>query len=127
MSDHLKAQSKAFSFDADYEYAKSQADLTLLKSAALDVAKHNAKKDSERLHDICNELLNYKSIDSSVSEVSEKIAKMAVDGEETANYMFTYSKILLENNKQKKALKTAKKALEPVSYTHLTLPTTPYV
>ena len=112
MSDHLKAQSKAFSFDADYEYAKSQADLTLLKSAALDVAKHNAKKDSERLHDICNELLNYKSIDSSVSEGSEKIAKMAVDGEETANYMFTYSKILLENNKQKKALKTAKKALE---------------
>ncbi len=112
MSDHLKSQSKAFGFDADYEYAKSQANLSLLKSAALDVAKHNAKKDAERLHDICNELLNYKSIDGSVSEVSEKIAKMVVDEEETSNYMFTYSKILLENNKHKKAMKTAKKALE---------------
>jgi len=112
MSDHLKAQAKAFGFDADYEYAKSQADLSLLKSAALDVAKNNAKKDPERLHDICNELLNYRGIDSSVSEVSEKIAKMAVDEEKSANYMFTYSKILLENNKQKKAIKTANKALE---------------
>jgi len=112
MSDHLKTQAKAFGFDADYEYAKSQADLSLLKSAALDVAKNNAKKDPERLHDICNELLNYRGIDSSVSEVSEKIAKMAVDEEKSANYMFTYSKILLENNKQKKAIKTANKALE---------------
>jgi len=112
MSDHLKAQAKSFGFDADYEYAKSQADLNLLKVAALNIAKHNAKKDAERLHDICNELLQYKSIDGSVSEVSEKIAKMATDQEKSAEYMFTYSKILLENNKQKKALSTAKKALE---------------
>jgi len=112
MSHHLKSQSKAFGFDADYEYAKSQADLTLLKTAALEVAKNNAKKDAERLHDICNELLNYKGIDRSVSEVSEKIAKMAVDEEKSANYMFTYSKILLENNKQKKAMKAAQKAIE---------------
>jgi len=97
---------------ADYEYAKSQADLSMLKSAALNIAKNNAKKDAERLHDICNELLQYQSIDPSVTEVSEKIAKMAVDEDKGSSYMFTYSKILLQNNKQKKALKAAKKALE---------------
>lgn len=111
MSNHLKSQSKAFGYDADYEFAKSQANLNLLGPAALNVAKHNAKKDAERLHDICNELLQYKNIDPTVSEVSEKIAKMAIEEEEEPYYLFTYSKILLENRKHKKAIKTAKKAL----------------
>lgn len=112
MSDHLSDHSKSFGYDADYEFAKAQADLNMLGPAALNVAKHNAKENAERLHDICNELLQYKTIDPSVTGVSEKIAKMAVDEEGGATYLFTYSKILLENKKLKKALKTAKKALE---------------
>lgn len=111
MSNHLKAQSEEFGHFADYEYAKAQADIVLLNDAALSIAKNSAKEDPEKLHDLCNELLHYKSVDNSVMSSSEKIAKMAIDKSDNSEYLFTYSKILLANNKTKKALKNAKKAL----------------
>jgi len=112
MSKHLKSQAASFGYNADYEYAKARADIDLLNSAALDIAKKVAKQDPERLHDICNELLQYKSIDPLVSISSEKIAKMAAAKSDNPEYHFTYAKILSENNKSKKALKVAAKALE---------------
>jgi len=112
MSKHLKSQAASFGYNADYEYAKARADIDLLNSAALDIAKKVAKQDPERLHDICNELLQYRSIDPSVSISSEKIAKMAAAKSDNPEYHFTYAKILSENNKSKKALKVAAKALE---------------
>ncbi len=111
MSNHLKNQSEEFGHFADYEYAKAQADITLLNDAALSIAKKSAKEDPERLHDLCNELLHYQSVDESVMNSSEKIAKMAIDKSDNPQYLFTYSKILLANKKTKKALKNAKKAL----------------
>ena len=97
---------------ADYEYAKARADIDLLNNSALLIAKKVANKDAERLHDICNELLLYRSIDESVVDASEKIAKMAVDNQPNVEYLLTYSKILSVNNKNKKAIKTAEKALK---------------
>ncbi len=111
MSNHLKSQAEEFRYHADYEYAKAQADITLLTDAALNIAKKTAKNDPEKLHDLCNELLHYKSVDESVISSSEKIAKMAVDKSDNTQYLFTYSKILLANKKSKKAIKNAKKAL----------------
>ncbi len=111
MSSHLKNQAEEFGHFADYEFAKAQADIALLNNAALNIAKKAAKEDPEKLHDLCNELLHYKSVDESVMTSSEKIAKMAVDKSDSAQYLFTYSKILLANKKTKKALKSAKKAL----------------
>lgn len=110
MSDHLKDQASAFGHAADFEYAKALVDISLLKSSAINIAKNDARKDAEKLHDLCNELLRYESVNSSVIESSEKIAKMAVDQSDTPEYLLTYSKILFANNKSKKALKTAKKA-----------------
>lgn len=111
MSNHLKGQSEEFGHFADYEYAKAQADIDLLNNSALNIAKKSAKEDPEKLHDLCNELLHYKSVDESVMDSSEKIAKMAIDKSDKTQYLFTYSKILLANKKTKKALKNAKKAL----------------
>ena len=111
MSNHLKGQSEEFGHFADYEYAKAQADIDLLNNSALNIAKKSAKEDPEKLHDLCNELLHYKSVDESVMDSSEKIAKMAIDKSDNPQYLFTYSKILLANKKTKKALKNAKKAL----------------
>lgn len=112
MKTHFNKEYQAFSYNADYEYAKAKADINLLNSSALQIAKKVANKDAERLHDICNELLLYKSIDNSVVISSEKIAKMAVDNQPNSEYLFTYSKILSANNKNKKAIKVAEKALK---------------
>ncbi len=112
MSAHLKSQARNFEFNADYEYGKASANVSMINEAALNIANKIAKKDPERLHDLCNELLLYRSIDNSVVQSSEKIAKMAADQSDDASYLFTYSKILLANNKSKKAVKNAKKALE---------------
>jgi len=111
MSDNLSKQAASFGNSADYEYAKALADIELLNSSAIRIAKSDAKKDAERLHDICNELLQYEKINSSVIASSEKIAKMAVDESDQSEYLLTYSKILFANRKSKKAVKTAKKAL----------------
>lgn len=111
MSDHLSKQAASFGNSADYEYAKALADIELLNNSAIRIAKSDAKKDAERLHDICNELLQYEKINSSVISSSEKIAKMAVDESNQSEYLLTYSKILFANNKSKKAVRTAKKAL----------------
>ncbi len=112
MSEHLKSQSEEFGYNADYEFAKANANIEMLNSSAILIAKNIANDDAERLHDLCNELLQYRLIDNSVVQSSEKIAKMAVDKLDDPEYLLTYSKILFANNKSKKALKSAKKALE---------------
>lgn len=112
MSNHLKAQATQFAYEADYEFAKANADIERLNESAMLIAKKVAKNDAERLHDLCNELLQYKNLDQSVVNSSEKIAKMAVDKEDTPEYLLSYSKILYSNNKSDKALKQARKALQ---------------
>jgi len=114
MKSTLGDKDQAFAYQADYEYAKAVADIDLLKSSTLKIAKEIAKDDAERLHDLCNEIRQYKSIDSSVLSASEEIAKMAADKGKNAEYYFTYSKILAENQKTKKAVKSAEKALKKV-------------
>ncbi len=114
MKNTLGDKNQAFAHQADYEYAKAVVDIELLKSSTLKIAKEIAKDDPERLHDLCNEIRQYKAIDKSVLATSEQIAKMAADKGKNAEYYFTYSKILAENNKKKKAVKSAEKALKKV-------------
>ena len=114
MKNTLGDKNKAFAYQADYEYAKAVADIELLKTSTLKIAKEIAKNDPERLHDLCNEIRQYKSIDKSVLITSEEIAKMAADKGKNAEYYLTYSKVLAENNKTKKAIKSAEKALKAV-------------
>lgn len=112
MKETLGDKNKEFAYQADYEYSKAVADIDMLKASSLKIAKEIAKNDPERLHDLCNEIRQYKSIDQSVLATSEEIAKMAADKGKNAEYYFTYSKILAENNKKKKAAKSAEKALK---------------
>ena len=114
MKTALGDKDKAFAYQADYEYAKAVADIDMLKVSTMKIAKEIAKNDAERLHDLCNEIRQYKSIDSSVLETSEVIAKMAADKGKSVEYFLTYSKVLAENNKVKKAVKSAEKALKKV-------------
>ncbi|MFT6809913.1 MAG: thiol-disulfide isomerase/thioredoxin [Saprospiraceae bacterium] len=114
MKKTLGDKNKEFAYQADYEYSKAVADIDMLKASSLKIAKEIAKNDPERLHDLCNEIRQYKSIDQSVLATSEEIAKMAADKGKNAEYYFTYSKILAENNKKKKAAKSAEKALKKV-------------
>jgi thiol-disulfide isomerase/thioredoxin len=114
MKETLGDKNKEFAYQADYEYSKAVADIDMLKASSLKIAKEIAKNDPERLHDLCNEIRQYKSIDQSVLATSEEIAKMAADKGKNAEYYFTYSKILAENNKKKKAAKSAEKALKKV-------------
>lgn len=102
---HLKSKSKEFEYYADYEYAKALADIDKLNETALTIAQKVVKKDAEKLHDLCNELLQYKKVSNKVLAPSEKIASMVVDNEENSEYLMTYSKILFENSKKKKAKK----------------------
>lgn len=111
MSDHLKSQSVSFGYQADFAFAKSQADIEMLNSSALQIAKSVISDDAEKLHDLCNEVFSYRKVDPSVVDSSEKIAKMAVEQFEDPEYLLTYAKILHENNKTKKSLKQARKAL----------------
>ncbi|MEL6122758.1 MAG: thioredoxin family protein [Bacteroidota bacterium] len=106
--------SDQFDTEADYRYAKATADVELLERSALSLAKGVARQDASALHDICNEIVGYKEIDRDILNTSEKIAKMAADKGESAEYTFTYAKILAENNKTKKAVKMADKAMEMV-------------
>lgn len=108
----LGDQNQAFAYEADYEYAKAIADIQLLKSSVLNISKKIAKNDPERLHDLCNEIRQYKELDPTVLAASEEIAKKAASLGKNAQYLLTYSKILAENNKMKKALKSASEALE---------------
>ncbi len=101
----------AFAYNADYEFAKATADMPLLKSASINIAKRLASNDPERLHDLCNEILQYRNLDITITETSEKLAKMAADKGKSPMYLMTYAKILANNNKTKKAVKAAKKAL----------------
>ena len=80
----------------------------------MNMAKQIASDNAEQLHDICNEILQYKHLEPDLVKSSEKIAKMAVDKSESPEYLLTYAKVLAENNKIKKAKKTADKALEMV-------------
>jgi len=114
MSSYAKDKSSEFKYYADYRYAKATADVTMLDKAAVKIAKELAKDDATKLHDLCNEILQYKNLDPKIINSSEKIAKMAADKKESAEHVFTYSKILAENNKHKKAIKTAEKALDMV-------------
>ena len=111
MSQHLKKQAEQFGYEADYEFAKANADIELLNTSALTLAKKVANNDAERLHDLCNELLQYRSLDQSVTTSSEKIAKMAISKSDNSEYLLTYAKILYANDKTSKALKNARKAL----------------
>ncbi len=111
MKNHLSDQYKIFAYSADYEFAKANANISMLNSSSLALAKYIGEKDHEKLHDMCNELFLYKSIDPSILESSETIAKMASEKSERPEYMLTYSKILHANNKTKKAIKTARNAL----------------
>ena len=112
MKYHNAQRHIGFSDNADYEYAKATANTSLLAKAAIQLSKNSANNDHEKLFDICNELLLYKNLDGTLTDSSEKIAKMAVDLNPSSEYLFTYSKILAENNKQKKALKSAQKAID---------------
>ena len=111
MKENLEDNYRSFAYNADYEFAKATADIPMLSNSALSIAKSIAKEDAERLHDICNELMRYKSVDPAIVQPSETIAKMAVESFEKPEYLMTYSKILMENNKRKKAIKEAEKAL----------------
>lgn len=112
MEDHYPYDDKEFNLTADYTYAKAIGDTELLKSVVIDIAKDISRNDGEALHDLCNEVLQYKNLDPSLTETSEKIAKMAVEKGDNVEYQLTYSKILADNNKTKKAIKSAQKALE---------------
>lgn len=114
MSTYGQDKSSEFQYYADYRYAKATANVSLLDESALNIAKHIASDDAEKLHDICNEILQYKNLNPEILKSSEKIAKMAADKSESPEYIFTYAKILKENNKDKKAIKEAQKALELV-------------
>lgn len=114
MKAHHPQKDKSFGLQADYTFAKATGNTEMMKTAVLQLAKEVAKNDGEALHDLCNEVLLYKSLDASLMETSEKIAKMAVDNEDNVEYHLTYSKILAENDKRKKALKSAEKALKKV-------------
>ena len=112
MAQNMNHKANSFAFNAEYEFAKSQVDIARINKSALDIAQRIEKENPERLHDLCNELLQYQSIDDSVLESSERIAKMTIEKEATTEYLMTYSKILHSNNKNKKAIKQAKKALK---------------
>jgi len=119
MKNHLAPKAKNFGYQADYEYAKAVADAESIGDTAIKVAKHTADKDAEKLHDLCNELLQYKALNPNILTSSEDIAKMAVNASDAVQYKFTYAKILLANNKNKKALKEAKKALNNSEDPHI--------
>ena len=85
--------------------------MELLDASAMKIAKKLVSDNPEKLHDICNEIFQYKNLDPRIKKSSEKIAKMAADKGDSAEYLFTYSKILKDNDKTKKAIRTAEKAL----------------
>ena len=111
---HLNEANADFIYRADYEYAKATADVQNLPGSAIALAQSVYKKDAEKLYELCNELLQYKSLDSSVLNTSEKLAEMAAKEGKSPEYLMVYSRILLENGKGKKAMKQAEKALKLV-------------
>lgn len=104
------ANSNEFIYKADYEYAKALIDIELLNTSAILLAEKILNKDANRLYEVCIELQAFSSIDPTVNTTAEKIIEMALDENESADYMFRYAKILAENNKKKKAMKRGEKA-----------------
>ena len=113
--DQLGKRGQDFALEADYAYAKAITDIAMLNETALAYAKKTLRKDGGKLHDLCKEVLAYSQIDGSIVGTSEKIAKMAVDQSASAEYLYTYAMILHQNDKSKKALKQAQKALKIAS------------
>ena len=112
MESALKEKHQIFAYNADYEFAKATANVEMLSKSALRLSNFLDDSESERLHDICNELIQYKDLDASIINSSELIAKRASDLNPSAEYLMTYSAILNANNKNKKAVRSAKQALK---------------
>ena len=115
MKSTLANRHQDFAYNANYEFAKATANVALLNEAAMELSNYLNDTESERLHDICNELIQYKNLDPAIIDASERIAKRASELNPTAEYLMTYASILSENNKNKKAIKSAKQALEATS------------
>lgn len=115
MKSNLANRHQDFAYNANYEFAKATANVALLNEAAMELSNYLNDTESERLHDICNELIQYKNLDPAIIDASERIAKRASELNPTAEYLMTYASILSENNKNKKAIKSAKQALEATS------------
>lgn len=112
MTLHLKDKSAEFKEKSDYQFAQATGDALMMGEAALALSKGGLKDTPDELVAMSEELMLYHVLFPQIGETAEIIVTQALKGEDNPAYRLVYSKILLANNKKKKALKEAEKALK---------------
>jgi thiol-disulfide isomerase/thioredoxin len=102
----------AFEIEADIDYYQSTGEVKQYLKACNNYAKKVAKNDANQLYQLAKRMETAFSKDKNVLTQAEKYASKAAENGGLVHYYYTYSTILLKNNKKKDALTAANKALE---------------
>lgn len=102
----------AFLQKSNFEYAQATSNAQMMGESALALSKGLMKNQPEELVTLGEELMLYQALYAEIGETAESIVAQALKSDDKPEYRLVYSRILLANNKKKKALKEAEKALK---------------
>lgn len=110
MNLHHPTASNAFRMNADLKFARATNNIPKLSNTTLEMSKTVYKDDHAQQMALAEELMLYQALYPEVADTAEEIVSKVVKKNKQPEYRLLYAKILLANNKSKKALKEAEKA-----------------
>lgn len=111
---YVGADAESFEWQSNYQYAQATNDLTLLNTSAKELSSGALADDASELTMLAEELMLYFELYPDVKKTAESIAARAVKIVDSDENVLLYSKILIANDKGKKAKKYVEKALKQI-------------
>ncbi len=112
---YIPNKAEAFKIKSDFEYAQATNDLKNMASTAIPYAKELLKDQPEEQFALVEELMLYQDLYPAIANTAEEILSDAIDKSDDPAHRLLYAKVLLANDKKKKASKEANKAMKTVT------------